>query len=49
MNSFNLTGSANLHLTMGSFGGLFALLVVSFPPAQAYVLAMVAALFLSKM
>ncbi|EHH2421779.1 hypothetical protein ABRZ58_22700 [Vibrio vulnificus] len=49
MDSLNLTGSANLHLKIGSFGGLFALLVASFPPAQAYVLAMVAALFLSKM
>lgn len=45
----NLTRSADLHLRIGAFGGLFTLLVVNFQPLSAFVLALAAAGILAKL
>lgn len=42
------TRSAGLHLRLGAFGVLFTVLLVSFHPVTAYVLALVAAGVLAK-
>ncbi|WP_417527518.1 hypothetical protein [Marinomonas shanghaiensis] len=44
-----LAGSASLHLTLGAFGGLFALLSVSFAPIVAFALTLVTAIVLAKL
>jgi len=44
----NSNGSARLHLSLGAFGGLYALLSVSFLPAVAFGLALIAAVVLAK-
>ncbi|MDD3814420.1 MAG: hypothetical protein PHZ02_07215 [Desulfocapsaceae bacterium] len=43
-----LTGSASLHLRLGAFCALYTALAVSFTPAIAFSLALVAALILAK-
>lgn len=43
------SGSASLHLRLGAFGVLFSALAVAFVPETAFVLAIVAAIMLSKM
>lgn len=43
------TRSAGLHLRLGAFGVLFTVLLVSFHPVIAYLLALIAAGALSKM
>jgi len=49
MTNTNLTGSANLHLKLSAFGVLFGVLVTSFPPIAAFVLAIVTSYFLAKL
>ncbi|WP_175624004.1 hypothetical protein [Pseudocolwellia agarivorans] len=49
MTNTNLTGSANLHLNLGAFGVLFGVLVISFPPITAFVLAIGASCVLAKL
>lgn len=49
MDELILTGSADLHLRLGAFGGLYAVLAASFPPATAFFLALTASFALSMM
>ena len=49
MTNTNLTGSASLHLKLGAFGAVFGVLVTSFPPIAAFVLAIVASCVLAKL
>ncbi len=49
MTNTTLAGSANLHLNLGAFGVLFGVLVTSFPPVAAFVLALVASYVLAKL
>lgn len=49
MTNAQLTGSANLYLNLGAFGVLFGVLVTSFPPIAAFVLAIVASYVLAKL
>ena len=41
-------GSASLHLSLGAFGGLYALLSISFLPVVAFGLALFAAIVLAR-
>lgn len=44
----NLTSSASLHLRLGAFGALFAVLAASFTPLAAFGMALLASLVLAK-
>jgi hypothetical protein len=44
-----LASSASLHLRLGAFGVLFTALAVSFTPAAAFALAVMASMILAKL
>jgi hypothetical protein len=49
MGNSALASSASLHLRLGAFGVLFTVLAVSFTPAAAFVLAVMASMILAKL
>ncbi|WP_299194631.1 hypothetical protein [uncultured Amphritea sp.] len=48
MTNQQLAGSASLPLRMGAFGALYSMLVVSFTPVAAFVLALAASIILAR-
>ncbi|MDO6693829.1 hypothetical protein Q4574_11065 [Aliiglaciecola sp. 3_MG-2023] len=45
----SLAGSASLHLRLGAFGGLYAVLSVTFTPFVAFALTLMASFVLAKL